>query len=118
LARAAEARDVLPDGLAAAGWHVDVVAAYRTVPATVTDEQRERIAAADTITFTSSSTVSNTVAALGADALPPVVACIGPVTADTARSFGIEVAVEADVHTIDGLVAALCDHGGPSVAGG
>ena len=108
LARAAEARDVLPEGLAASGWHVDVVTAYRTAPAEIDDDQRERIAAADTVTFTSSSTVTNTVDAIGVDALPPVVACIGPITAATARSLGLEVAVEADVHTIDGLIDALC----------
>jgi energy-coupling factor transporter ATP-binding protein EcfA2 len=61
----------------------------------------------DAVTFTSSSTVDNFVAAVGADAVPPVVVCIGPVTADTARRLGLTVTVEADTHTIDGLVAAL-----------
>ena len=45
--------------------------------------------------------------AVGADAAPPVVACIGPVTAATAREHGLTVDVEADVHTVDGLVDAL-----------
>ncbi len=108
LARAEEAREVLPEGLTAAGWDVDVVAAYRTIPAAISDDQRARVAVADTITFTSSSTVTNTVAALGVDALPPTVACIGPITAATARSLGMAVTVEAAVHTIDGLVEALC----------
>jgi uroporphyrinogen-III synthase len=107
LARAEVARDVLPDGLAAAGWEVDVVDAYRTVPATVTADQLDAIAGADAITFTSSSTVEQFVAAAGTDRLPPVVACIGPVTAETARNLGITVHVEATEHTIAGLVAAL-----------
>ena len=113
LARAAVARDVLPDGLRAAGWEVDVVEAYRTVDAPVDDGTRAAVAGADIITFTSSSTVERFVDALGVDAAPPVVACIGPVTAATARRRGLEVDVEAEVHTIDGLVAALVDrHGG------
>ncbi|HJR24813.1 MAG TPA: uroporphyrinogen-III synthase, partial [Acidimicrobiales bacterium] len=107
LARASVARDVLPDGLRERGWGVDVVDAYRTVPAAVSDEQRVAVAAADAVTFTSSSTVARFVELLGADAVPPVVACIGPVTAATARDLGLAVDVEADVHTVQGLVDAL-----------
>ncbi len=107
LARAEVARDVLPEGLAERGWAVDVVDAYRTVPTEVTDEQRAAVAAADVVTFTSSSTVDRFLDALGPDAVPPVVACIGPVTAATARERGLRVDVEADLHTIGGLVAAL-----------
>ena len=107
LARAALARDVLPDGLRAAGWDVDVVDAYRTIPATVTDEQRAMASAADVVTFTSSSTVDRFLELVGRDALPPVVACIGPITAATARERGLTVEVEAEVHTIAGLVDAL-----------
>ena len=109
LARAAEARDVLPDGLRAAGWSVDVVPAYRTVAVTVDDEQRDAIAAADTVTFTSSSTVRNFVAAVGVDRCPPTVACIGPITAATARALGLAVDIEATEHTIEGLIDALID---------
>jgi uroporphyrinogen III methyltransferase/synthase len=107
LVRAEVARDVLPDGLRERGWEVDVVDAYRTVAAPVTDEQRAAIAGADIVTFTSSSTVDRFVEAVGIGAVPPVVACIGPVTAATARAHGLMVDVEADVHTVDGLVAAL-----------
>ena len=108
LARAEVARDVLPEGLAAAGWDVDVVAAYRTVPAAVDAATAEQVAAADAITFTSSSTVSNFLAT-GAT-VPPVVAAIGPVTAATARDAGLHVSVEAGEHTLDGLVDALVRH--------
>ena len=113
LARAAVARDVLPDGLRERGWDVQVVDAYRTVPVEVTDERRAPVAGADAITFTSSSTVEHFVAALGPDAAPRVVACIGPVTAATARDLGLDVTVQSDVHTIDGLVDALVGAMGP-----
>lgn len=116
LARAAVARDVLPDGLRELGWHVDVVDAYRTIPVEPTDAERERIIDADIVTFTSSSTVENWVAAFGIDTLPNVVACIGPITADTARRAGLRVDVIADVHTIDGLVDALIDRVGHPTA--
>ncbi len=107
VARAAVARDVLPDGLRDAGWTVDVVEAYRTVEAPVSDEGRAAVASADAVTFTSSSTVERFVAAFGADAVPPVVASIGPVTSETARRLGLRVDVEASDHSIAGLVTAL-----------
>jgi hypothetical protein len=71
LARAEVARAVLPDGLRARGWEVDVVDAYRTVPATISHEQREALATADVVTFTSSSTVEHLLAAIGTGGLPP-----------------------------------------------
>jgi uroporphyrinogen-III synthase len=107
IARAEVARDVLPEGLANRGWQVDVVPAYRTVAAAVSDRQRATVASADVVTFTSSSTVERYLDALGEATVPPVVACIGPITAATARARGLTVDVEAEVHTIDGLVAAL-----------
>ena len=110
IARAAVAREVLPDGLRAMGWDVEVVPVYRTVPAVPTDEQRAEVQGADIVTFTSASTVEQWMAAFGADLIPPVVACIGPVTADTARQHGLRVDVVADVHTIPGLVDAITAH--------
>jgi uroporphyrinogen III methyltransferase/synthase len=107
LVRAAVARDVLPAGLAARGWDVDVVDAYRSEPVPLSDAQAKALADAEIVTFTSSSTVTNLVAAAEGRPLPPVVAAIGPVTAATARDHGLAVAVEAEVHTIDGLVDAL-----------
>ena len=95
--------------LGSAHQRVDVVDAYRTIPVEPTDAERERIIGADIVTFTSSSTVENWVAAFGIETLPNVVACIGPITADTARRAGLRVDVIADVHTIDGLVDALID---------
>jgi uroporphyrinogen III methyltransferase / synthase len=107
LVRAAVARDVLPEGLRGRGWDVDVVEAYRTEQAPLSEEQAAAVAAADVVTFTSSSTVSNFLAALGGRAIPPAVVAIGPITAATARDHGLAVDVEAEVHTIDGLVDAL-----------
>src|SRR5436309_11140680 len=107
LPRAAVARDVLPESLGAKGWRVDVVEAYRTRPAEPTASALAEAGKADAITFTSSSTVTNFLQVAGLDAVPPVVVCIGPVTAETAREAGLNVDVVAEEHTIDGLVAAL-----------
>ncbi len=107
--RAEQARDVLPEGLAAAGWDVDVVPAYRTVACTPEPDAQARLSDAEAITFTSSSTVSNFVDAYGTDMVPEVVATIGPITTATARNLGLEVVVEATEHTIGGLTAALED---------
>ncbi len=107
LVRAAVARDVLPEGLRGQGWDVDVVEAYRTEQAPLAEEQAAAVAGADVVTFTSSSTVSNFLAAIGDRPIPPAVVAIGPITAATAREHGLAVDVEAEVHTIDGLVDAL-----------
>jgi uroporphyrinogen III methyltransferase/synthase len=111
LARAEQARDVLPDGLARKGYTVDVLTAYRTVTASPDPDALERVraGAVDAITFTSSSTVTNLCDLLGTLPDPqPLVASIGPVTSKTALERGLRVDVEAEEHTIDGLVAALC----------
>ncbi|MCY3910188.1 MAG: uroporphyrinogen-III C-methyltransferase [bacterium] len=105
--RAETARDVLPDGLAAVGWDVDVVPAYRTVAPAPDAAAAALLADAEVITFTSSSTVTNFVDTYGADAAPKVVATIGPITTATARDQGLEVAIEATDHTVPGLITAL-----------
>ncbi|HEX3818089.1 MAG TPA: uroporphyrinogen-III C-methyltransferase, partial [Chthoniobacterales bacterium] len=110
IARAEEARDLLPKELSALGAIVDVAFAYRTVAET--DDRtgaRTRLAeeGADMITFTSSSTVENFLA-LG---LPwpqgMLVASIGPITSRTARERGLTIAVEAPQHDVPGLVEAI-----------
>ncbi len=106
LPRAAEGRDVLRDGLLAAGWQVDPVEAYRTVKVPATGEMRRSVAGADAVCFTSSSTVDGFVDSWGS-ALPEVVVCIGPATAATAEARGIPVDAVAEPHNLDGLVAAL-----------
>jgi uroporphyrinogen III methyltransferase/synthase len=109
LPRAAAARDVVPDGLTAAGWTVDVVEAYRTVPAVPSAQAIARATVADAITFTSASTVARFLEAAGREALPRLVVCIGPITAQAARDAGVDVDVVAEEHSIDGLVAALLE---------
>jgi uroporphyrinogen III methyltransferase/synthase len=110
VARAREARDVLPETLTGAGADVHVVAVYETVREPLGEADAAAVEKADYVTFTSSSTVRFFSEALGgAGGLPEHarVVSIGPVTSATARELGIGVAVEADRHDIDGLVAAL-----------
>jgi uroporphyrinogen-III synthase len=107
LARAAVARDVLPTGLAAAGWQVDVVEAYRTATPDPPLELLDDVGRADVACFTSPSTFERFCEVVGAHRLPPHLACIGPVTAGALRRAGFEPAVEAGVHTMIGLVEAI-----------
>jgi uroporphyrinogen III methyltransferase / synthase len=125
IARAGEARDVLPDALRARGAQVDVVALYDTVAEPLSPAVRERAGAADYVTFTSSSTVRLFLQASsagdgagdsahggpspsqGGPLASARVVSIGPVTSATLREHGIEPDVEAERHDIDGLVAAL-----------
>jgi uroporphyrinogen-III synthase len=108
--RASEARDVLPRELEQAGANVLTVALYDTVRERLDEAQLERLADADYVTFTSSSTVRFLLEALGgADRFPAGarVVSIGPVTSQTARDQGLDVHVEADRHDVEGLVDAL-----------
>ena len=110
VARAAEARDVLPDALRERGAEVDVVALYETVREAPADDAIEAAQSADYVTFTSSSTVRNLTGALG-DRFPDAarIVSIGPVTSKAARNAGLDVSVEAERHDIDGLIATLLD---------
>ncbi|MBP1774771.1 MAG: cobA [candidate division NC10 bacterium] len=117
LARAAEAREVLPDELTRGGATVDVVPAYRTVRNTANaDELRTmlRDGKIDAVTFTSSSTVRHFLDLVGAEATEMlrgvVVASIGPITADTAARHGIPSDVVPDGYTIPALADALVRH--------
>ena len=108
IARAAEARDVLPDALRERGAEVDVVPLYKTVREDPGDEEIEAAQSADYVTFTSSSTVTNLTAALG-DRFPTGarIVSIGPITSETIRAAGLKVDVEAERHDVDGLLTAL-----------
>jgi len=110
LPQAAAAAPTLEAGLSAKEWLVDAVEAYRTVATTLDVEALAAASSADAIAFTSASTVDNYVDAAGSDAVAPVVACIGPVTADRARQRGLAVSVVATEASVEGLVAALVDH--------
>ena len=128
--RAAEARKVLVEKLQRAGAIVEEVAAYRTRGAVIDDEQGHEVlrllqaGLLDILTFTSSSTVRHFVQWL-ADCAPGaavspialvthnpqlIIACIGPITSQTARELGLNVHIQASEFTIDGLVEAIVQH--------
>ena len=113
LPRAEIARDVIPDGLAKCGAHVDVVTAYRTVNSKIDPTElfdlieRKKV---DVITFTSPSTVSNFIDIIGSSAALPgyiKIACIGPVTEKAAKNAGFRVDIMHEPYIIAGLVDAL-----------
>jgi uroporphyrinogen III methyltransferase/synthase len=120
LPRALVAREELPEGLAAKGALVDVAPVYETVadPEGAETARREMAAGVDAVTFTSSSTVTLFLKALGAEddenALDPLrqicLASIGPITSATLRRFGLEPTVEADPSTIDVLAESLAGY--------
>lgn len=115
VARAAQARELLPRQLRRQGARVDVVAVYRTVAPPASARRARAIFrrhSPDLIAFTSSSTVRNFFALLGRGAARQLlagvaVATIGPVTSRTARALGLRVAVEAHPHTVPALVRAV-----------
>jgi uroporphyrinogen III methyltransferase / synthase len=107
VARAAEARDVLPDALRERGAEVDVVALYETVAETLNGDAREALKRATYVTFTSSSTVRFLLQAGGEVPTTARVVSIGPVTSATAREVGLRVDVEAERHDVHGVVDAL-----------
>ncbi len=114
--RAKIAREILPDQLLDMGAEVDVVPAYQTVAPTRKNEDFERRlkdGAIDIITFTSSSTVTNFLERIGPELRPYLknvtIACIGPITADTAREQGLNVDILPKQYTVDALVRAIED---------
>jgi uroporphyrinogen III methyltransferase/synthase len=108
VARASEARDVLPDALRERGAEVDVLPLYDTVAEQLSEAQLAAAAQADYVTFTSSSTVRFFTQA-GGQLNGARVVSIGPVTSKTARELGLTVDVEAERHDIDGLIDALLE---------
>jgi uroporphyrinogen III methyltransferase / synthase len=128
VARARQARDVLPDALRARGAEVEVLPVYETVIERLSPDQVAAVAEADFVTFTSASTVRNFLESVGgveawkvsgdpgpgsADGSPssgdrrPALVSIGPVTSDELRTHGLAPDVEAHDHDIDGVVAAI-----------
>ncbi|NLF90026.1 MAG: bifunctional uroporphyrinogen-III C-methyltransferase/uroporphyrinogen-III synthase [Corynebacterium marinum] len=113
LPRADIATDVLVDGLVERGWEVDDVVAYRTVRAAPPSaEIREMIKSGgfDAVCFTSSSTVKNLVGIAGKPHQRTIIACIGPMTAATAREMGLRVDVVPEIAEVPDLVDALAEH--------
>ena len=114
LARAAEAREVLPEELIRRGAQVDVVPAYRTIKAASNaDEVRGLLEEGriHAVTFTSSSTVKHFLDLVGGDGgallRGVVVASIGPITAETAARQGIASHIVPESYTIPALADAL-----------
>lgn len=108
LPRADIAREALAAELERLGARVDEIAAYRTLPAAPDPRGwAELQRGVDAITFTSSSTARNFVALAGRETSAAIIACIGPITAATARDLGLTVNVVATEYTIPGLVQAL-----------
>jgi uroporphyrinogen-III synthase len=110
---AADAREALAAGLRRHGAEVENIAVYRTVPvqgdlgALAAEIRGGRI---DAVTFASSSTVRAFVDLVGHDTATSrrfVAATIGPITASTARELGLHDIIEADPHTVTGLVDSL-----------
>ena len=115
LPRAAAAREILPEKLREQGAEVDVVPVYQTVTAETSPEEIAELTQEledgdiDYVTFTSSSTVHNLIKLLGSTVPLANVkkACIGPVTAETLKKYGLTPDIEAETYTIEGLVEAI-----------
>lgn len=113
LPRADIATDVLVDGLIELGWDVEDVVAYRTVRAAPpSPEIRDMIKTGgfDAVCFTSSSTVKNLVGIAGKPHARTIIACIGPMAAQTAREHGLRVDVMPEAAGVPELVDALAAH--------
>lgn len=113
IARAAGARDVLPEALRERAAQVDVLELYKTVAEPLSHAQLAALERADYVTFTSSSTVRFLLEATGGGLAGETrVVSIGPITSATLREHGLEPDVEASRHDIDGLVEALLQDAG------
>jgi uroporphyrinogen III methyltransferase/synthase len=107
IARAAQARDVLPDSLRERGAEVELLALYDTVAEHLSERQLAELERVTHVTFTSSSTVRYFLSAGGEVPSGARVVSIGPITSATAREHGLTVDVEAERHDVEGLIEAL-----------
>ena len=115
LPRAEHARNVLPNGLLTHGAHVDTVSVYRTIRPEMSEEVVQRhVDLADTVTFTSPSSVHNLIEALGPSGVERLrgrtLAAIGPITSRAILKAGLEPTLVARSYTVDGLVDAIVHH--------
>jgi uroporphyrinogen-III synthase len=113
LARAAVARDLIPDALRAQGAFIEVVDAYQnSIPRAAPEQLRAALVDhIDAATFTSSSSATHLaeVARAAGVAFPlegVKAISIGPITSATLRELGWPPAVEGAPHDIPGLLAA------------
>jgi uroporphyrinogen III methyltransferase/synthase len=115
--RAAVAREVLPEELVKLGATVDVVEAYKTIkPKGKTGELREMLKNKEVhvITFTSSSTVTNFISMFNKEEISDLlngvtIACIGPITAETAEKNGLKVSIIPGNYTVEAFTDAIVD---------
>jgi uroporphyrinogen III methyltransferase / synthase len=112
VARAEQARDVLPDALRAGGAEVEILPLYRTVAEPLEPAAYEAARDADYVTFTSASAVRFFLEAAGTPRDGARLVSIGPITTAALREHGLEPHVEAAEHTPDGLLAALVQDAG------
>ena len=118
LPRAARAREILPEKIKEMGGQIDVVPVYETIrPTGKSEEVRDLLkkGVVSCITFTSSSTVENFAGMFPEDDLPSLVqkaaiACIGPITAQTAREHGLAVNIIPAEYTIEALTAEVVEY--------
>ncbi|MDC4227970.1 MAG: uroporphyrinogen-III C-methyltransferase [Candidatus Manganitrophus sp.] len=115
--RALEAREILPEEIQKKGGKVDVVPVYQSVRPTPDPAMLETILRAkgvDLITFASSSTLRNFMEILGPQRQSWLtgiaIACIGPITAETAREFGLKVDVIPGEYTLPALAESIVDY--------
>jgi uroporphyrinogen III methyltransferase / synthase len=109
---AAVTRDLVPDALRKSGAQVEVVEAYRNViPPEAADTAATvfRDPYPDWVLFASSSAVDNLVKLIGAERLRRTkIATIGPITSKTVLDHGLIVTAQAELHTAQGLIDAVC----------
>jgi uroporphyrinogen III methyltransferase / synthase len=113
LPRAEGAREVLPTLLRQSGASIEDIPAYRTVQDRASGSRiRDELASGtiDLVVFTSGSTVRSLMEMVGGDVRDTPIASIGPVTSSVVREYGMRVAVEAEVHTSEGLISAVLEH--------
>lgn len=109
IAQAEAARSDLAQGLAAKGWRVETVVAYRTLPVRPSAHQLLTVMAADAVLFASGSAVRAWLQVFG-PSTPPVVVAIGPATAAVAEKNGLKVDVVAADHSLGGMLKCLLTH--------
>ena len=118
LPRAAKAREILPEKLEEMGGQVDVAPVYETIRPTEKSEEVQSLlekGEISCVTFTSSSTVENFAAMFPGEDLPALlasaaIACIGPITAETARDHGLEVDIMPAEYTVEALATEIVEY--------
>jgi uroporphyrinogen III methyltransferase/synthase len=110
LLRASRGREVLGEGLRAAGAHVEQVVVYQIVDVQTADpEIVEQLEAGeiDWITVTSSAIARSLARLFGEQLGKARLATISPITSQTIRELGFETSAEATEYTMGGVVEAI-----------